>query len=90
MYFASAFAIQICIAEGCAVLRGIWERGLGAPRCAGATGTLPASGGRTLPMPWLSRTRRQSWAGLPASLRGYWALGRSRWFIWYDLISPII
>lgn len=36
MYFASAFAIQICTAAGCAVLCSARERGLSAPHRVGA------------------------------------------------------
>lgn len=70
MYFASAFAIQICTAAGCAILCRARERGLSAPHRAGAASMLPALGGWILPWTWLSRTQKQSGAGLPASLRG--------------------
>lgn len=50
------------------VLRRAGERGFGALRHAGAAGALPAPGGRILPaVPRLSRARKQSGAGLPAS-----------------------
>lgn len=66
MYFASAFAIQICTAHGCTILCISGARGLGTPYCAGAVRVLPGLGGPrdwTLPVPWLSCTQRQSEQG---------------------------